>query len=124
MFSWIARKWNDFVIALTIILVGRSQRESFPIVRGKLLVQDAHDPEQVAKMPKGYKLVAFTAVVVVPKDDPRMANGQLNDVIGAMIENEEPFPMVTLSVVASHNIIEHTKGKDLGAAFNLPIWKF
>lgn len=124
MFRWIARKYHDCILALAIVLAGRSQRKSFPMVRGKILIQDAHEPEQITKMPKGYKLVALMGIVVVPADDRLMANGQLSDVIGAILPNEEQFPLITMSVVASHNIIDKTKNKELGNAFSLDVWKF
>lgn len=97
-----------------------------PLIRGKLLVQLAHDEEQIAKMPKGYKLVAITGVLCVPTDSVVMANGQLSDLIGTVVPagGDFEFPFIQLNVVATHNIVDQTKGKELGDAFNLPIWKF
>jgi len=124
MFRWIARKYHDCLIALTIVLAGRSLRKAHPMVRGKILIQDAHEPEQKLKIAKGYKLIAVMGILVVPDDDKLMTNGQLTDVIGAIVPNDESFPMITMSAVASYNIIDKTKGKELGNAFGLDVWKF
>lgn len=124
MFRWIARKYHDFIVALLIILTGRAQPKAFRLVRGRILIQDAREPEQIAKIPKGYKLVAIMGIMVVPSGDRLMANGQLSDILGSIRPNEEQFPIISMSVVATHNILDTTKGSELGDAFALDVWKF
>src|SRR5271170_474632 len=94
-----------------------------PLIRGKLLVQLCHDPEQMAKMPKGYKLIAIQAVLCVPETIPCMANGQMNDIVGTYASSggSFSFPVIQLHMVASANILEQVKGKQLGEAFDLPL---
>ena len=123
MIDWIRRKYGDIILSLSILLMGSGDTKSDPLIRGRLLIQDAHEPEQDAKMPKGYKLVAITGILIVPATDERMANGQLNDVIGTLATQGD-FPVLTLSILASSSIKEKTKGQDLGNSFNLDIWKF
>jgi hypothetical protein len=97
-----------------------------PLIRGKMLVQACHDPEQMAKMPKGYKLIAIQAVLSVPETIPCVANGQMSDIIGtyAATGGSFSFPVLQLHMVASVNILETVKGKQLGEAFGLPLWNF
>ena len=97
-----------------------------PIIRGKLLIQAAHSEEMQAKMPKGYKLVAFTAVMAVPSDDPLLANGKLHDVVGAISHEPGSFnmPFMQLYLVATEDVNDKVAKQELGQAFGLPIWKF
>lgn len=125
MFIWLKRKYHDCLLALSILLIGSGDEKVDPLIRGRLLIQDAHEPEQDAKMPKGYKLVALTGILIVPTADERMTNGQLNDVIGTLgMQDGQDFPVLTINLVASSNVKEKTKGQELGHSFNLDIWKF
>lgn len=123
MLDWMQRKYGDIILSLSILLMGSGSAKSDPLIRGRLLIQDAHEQEQDAKMPKGYKLVALTGILIVPATDERMANGQLNDVIGTLATQGD-FPVLTISVVASSSVKDKTKGQDLGNSFGLDIWKF
>lgn len=125
MFIWLNRKYHDCILAMSILLIGSGDEKIDPLIRGRLLVQDAHEADQDAKMPKGYKLIALTGILIVPTSDERMANGQLNDVVGTLgMQDGQEFPVLTINLVASSNVKEKTKGQELGNSFNLDIWKF